>query len=139
MRFSTILAVSAMVVLSTVSAQTSSNLEECNKCLTSAGIAAVPACKGLENTKVDDPSKGNAQQKKCWCGLSANKSWSDSCISSNKCASDTVAAVQLVYTMIAAQPGICDGVSSTNAGSNLCGSMMVGAAGAALAVAGALL
>ncbi|KAF9270894.1 hypothetical protein BGZ88_007272, partial [Linnemannia elongata] len=52
MRFSTILATTTMVFLSVVSAQTKPDPATiaCNTCIANAGIAAVPACKGLENT-----------------------------------------------------------------------------------------
>ncbi|KAH7046386.1 hypothetical protein BKA57DRAFT_439386 [Linnemannia elongata] len=144
MRFSTILATATMVFLSVVSAQTNldpATIAACNTCIANAGIAAVPACKGLENTHIPAGATLNDKQKACLCGLVSNKTWMNSC--SDKCPATALSQLEEVYKMVVAAPGTCDNLSaSTSNGNRFCGasSVKVAAAGAAaLAVAGALL
>src|SRR5690349_7825941 len=81
MRFSTIIAASAITILSIVSAQIfdpAAN-DACNTCLNNAAISAVPVCKGLEDTKGDPNTRATDKQKACWCGLMTAESWANSC------------------------------------------------------------
>ncbi|KAF9546414.1 hypothetical protein EC957_009763 [Mortierella hygrophila] len=147
MRCSTILAAATMVLLSVVSAQTMpdpSAIAACNTCLNNAGIAAAPACKGLENSNVSAPSGTlTDEQKACLCGLIASKDWMNACAGADKCPAELFQQFKQVYDNLAAAPGTCDNVStSVNGGSRFCGasSVKVAAAGAAaVAIAGALL
>ncbi|KAG0082187.1 hypothetical protein BGZ90_010511 [Linnemannia elongata] len=146
MRFSTILATTTMVFLSVVSAQTKpdpATIAACNTCIANAGIAAVPACKGLENTHVVPGDKITDKQKACWCGLVANKSWISACTGADKCSAQVLGQLEEAYKSMVAAAGTCDNLSaSTSNGNRFCGasSVKVAAAGAAaLAVAGALL
>ncbi|KAG9063009.1 hypothetical protein KI688_004609 [Linnemannia hyalina] len=147
MRCSTILAAATMVILSVVSAQTvpdPSLVAACNTCLNNAGIAAAPACNGLQNTNLFAPSATlSDKQKTCLCGLVANKTWTNACAGADKCPAELFQQFKKAYDSLAAAPGTCDNVSaSTNGGSRFCGasSVKVAAAGAAaVAIAGALL
>ncbi|KAF8944051.1 hypothetical protein BGZ47_004714 [Haplosporangium gracile] len=113
----TIVAATVMVILSIVSSQTTTTITTvaaCNACITSAGINAVPACKGLENTRAYPATGSTDQQKTCWCNLSANKAWADSCVKSNKCTAEPAhSLVQSIVSRIASQPGMCDNASVT--------------------------
>lgn len=148
MRFSTILAASAMAILSVVSAQTEFDpaiVAACNTCIAKAGVAAVPSCKGLESTNIPSGSTLTDKQKSCLCGLVANKTWLNECAGADKCPTEAIKGLAKTYESIVATPGTCDNLSasaSANDGSRFCGasSVKVAAAGAvALAVAGALL
>ncbi|KAF9546413.1 hypothetical protein EC957_009762 [Mortierella hygrophila] len=146
MRCSTILAATTMVLLSVVSAQTMpdpSVVAACNTCIANAGIAAVPVCKGLENSKDADSKAATDKQKACWCGLVANKTWIEGCIGEDKCPAGAVEQLRKSYEAAVAAPGTCDNVStSVNGGSRFCGasSVKIAAAGAAaVAIAGAFL
>ncbi|KAG0291447.1 hypothetical protein BGZ96_005204 [Linnemannia gamsii] len=147
MRFSTILAASTMALLSVISAQSTvpdaAAMAACSKCVNNAGIAASPACKGLENTTNSPNSTPTDKQKACWCGLKANMNFADGCVGPDKCTAVMKEQVVTAISLVTSQPGACDGVSATSAaGARFCGasSAKVAAAGAAaLAVAGALL
>ncbi|KAH7046388.1 hypothetical protein BKA57DRAFT_515543 [Linnemannia elongata] len=146
MRFSTILATATMVFLSVVSAQTKldpATIAACNTCIVNTGIAAVPACKGLEDTHIPAGATLNDKQKACLCGLVSNKSWISACTGADKCPAEVLSQLEEVYKTMVGAPGTCDNLSaSTSNGNRFCGasSVKVAAAGAAaLAVAGALL
>ncbi|KAF9142492.1 hypothetical protein BG015_000816 [Linnemannia schmuckeri] len=126
-----------MVVLS-VSAQTMPS-NACSTCITNAGISAVPACKGVENEKATG-STPTDKQKICWCGLKSNKNWADGCVGADKCSAESKEMLVSMINAGAAQV-TCDNVSGTSAGNGFCGlnSAKVAAAGAAMAVVGALL
>ncbi|KAK3833389.1 MAG: hypothetical protein JOS17DRAFT_789437 [Linnemannia elongata] len=155
MRFSTIFAAATMVLLSVVSAQTKPDpamVAACNTCITNAGIAAVPSCKGLERSS--ENGNGNTgsnataptdKQKACWCGLAANKTWLNQCVGADKCPGELTKTFQHWYETATAAPGFCDNMSastSANDASRFCGasSVKLAAAGAAVvAIAGTLL
>ncbi|KAH7046397.1 hypothetical protein BKA57DRAFT_75602 [Linnemannia elongata] len=146
MHFSTILAAATMALLSVVSAQSAPNpaMVACNTCMSNAVVAAVPACKGLVNSKPSSSTLTD-KEKSCWCGLKSNKSWGDSCVGPDKCTAEMMLTIVQLFGAAATQPGACDNVSANSgaaAGNRFCGSssVKVAAAGAAaLAVAGALL
>ncbi|KAF8944052.1 hypothetical protein BGZ47_004715 [Haplosporangium gracile] len=137
MRFSTIIATSAMAVLS-VSAQSVPS-DACITCMTNAKSAAAPACKGLEDTKTTGSSFTD-REKACWCGLKANTNWANGCVGADKCSAEVKEMLVSIVNAATAQI-TCDNVSSTSAGNGFCGlnSAKVTAAGAAIAVVGALL
>ena len=148
MRCSTILAAATMVLLSIVSAQTipdPASTLACNTCLKEAAIAAVPVCKDIENTEVTATSPATDKHKACWCGLTSNKTWGDSCVKSDKCTAGMKETFAQMIASAASLNAKCDSLSTTSAaaaGNRFLGSSSakVAAAGAAaLAVAGALL
>ncbi|KAF9142493.1 hypothetical protein BG015_000817 [Linnemannia schmuckeri] len=148
MRSSTITAAAAMAILSVVSSQTTTDpatVAACNACITSAGIAAVPACKGLENAKGVNPAAPTDKQRACWCGLATNKTWTNECVRADKCPAEAIKGFSEVYGNLVSKPGTCDNLSaSTSAtdGARFCRSSsakVIAAAGAAVAIAGALL
>ncbi|KAK3836874.1 MAG: hypothetical protein J3R72DRAFT_449976 [Linnemannia gamsii] len=145
MRFSAIIAASAVTILSVVSAQASMpstpNIEACGICLNNAGYSAVPVCKGLEGKESKPNTPPTATHKACWCGLKSTKNWSDSCVGPDKCTAGQRASLVGIIDAAVAQAGFCDNVSTTSAGFKMSGvsSAKVAAAGAAMAVVGALL
>ncbi|KAG0276465.1 hypothetical protein BGZ96_003274, partial [Linnemannia gamsii] len=144
MRFSTIIAASAITILSVVSAQVSMplrpNYEACNICLNSAASSAIPVCKGLEGREIKFNAPPTATETACWCGLKGIKNWSNSCVGPDKCtAPDRDSFVQKIDSVVT-MAGSCKNVSATSAGFKMWGvsSVKVAAAGAAMAVVGAL-
>ncbi|KAG0306713.1 hypothetical protein BGZ97_000650 [Linnemannia gamsii] len=113
--------------------------------MSDAAVAAVPICKGLENTEIPKGSSPSEKHKACWCGLTANKTWDDACVKSNTCPAELRDAFVQAIASSSSQPGFCDGVSATSDASasrfsGVSSSTKVAAVGAAaLAVAGALL
>ncbi|KAG0291446.1 hypothetical protein BGZ96_005203 [Linnemannia gamsii] len=152
MRFSTIFAAATMALLSAVSAQSTVPVPDpavvaaCNACVATAGVAAVPACKGLEKAKVADPNAPTDQMRACWCGLATNKTWANKCVESKQCPLEAVEALSKTYQSFVAKPGTCDnlptplsGAASGAGSASAPASKVAVAAGAVLAMAGALL
>ncbi|KAG0270863.1 hypothetical protein BGZ95_001423 [Linnemannia exigua] len=154
MRFSTIIAAaSTLVLLGTVSAQTQPQVPNaqamaaCATCLNEAMGLATPACKGIEGVKVTTNSNSNSKSSPtekelaCFCSIAGKKDWGNSCAQPDKCSAEIVSTLYKSMELAAAQPGTCDKVSTTSAANMLsCSSskMALGAAGAAMAIAGAL-
>ncbi|KAF9932396.1 hypothetical protein FBU30_008248 [Linnemannia zychae] len=111
----------------------------CVECMRDAGWGAVPACKGLENSS-NNSSTPNNRQLQCWCGSTANKTWFNKCISTDKCSAATANLLMVAVMSVTNQPGVCDKVSLTSSASHkFSGSIVMGAAGATMAIVGAIL
>ncbi|KAG9071693.1 hypothetical protein KI688_005906 [Linnemannia hyalina] len=145
MRFSTLIAASTMTALSVVSAQSSvpdpKVVAACSTCIDNAAIAAAPACKSLEGYIGGKNAPPADKMQACMCGLKGNMNWADSCVRPDKCTALHTSALVSAVTSNTSQPNACINASATSAGFKMCGvsSAKVAAAGAAMAVVGALL
>ncbi|KAF9134619.1 hypothetical protein BGW39_006384 [Mortierella sp. 14UC] len=142
MRFSTIIAASALVVFAASAQQeqpTNPAVVACRVCIEKAAVSTSPACQSMEPKPLAGGHPTDKQQA-CYCGLAPNKTWADSCTQSDKCTLEMVQGYYHLFTMLTSSTGLCAGVTSAAAATSvLGGTSKVAAAGAAMAIAGALL